>query len=126
MNEQLLTVSGLPKTWILDIDGVILRHNGYRVGKDALLPGVREFWNNIGPDDIVIIVSARHSSLRDATINKLAEHGLRIDYALFGLPVGERILINDNKPSGLVMGHAVNLTRDIGLGNIIVNRDENL
>lgn len=126
MKEQRLAVSTLPKTWIIDVDGVMLKHNGYLDGADQLLPGALEFWKKIEPRDIVIITSARNENLRESTLRFLAEHGLRIDYALFGLPVGERILINDSKPSGLPMGHVVNLERDKGLAGIIVRQDPGL
>ena len=40
-NEMIL--STLPKTWILDLDGTILKHNGYRTdGRDTVLPGAGE------------------------------------------------------------------------------------
>ena len=36
-----LVLSTLPKTWILDLDGTIVKHNGYKMdGVDTLLPGV--------------------------------------------------------------------------------------
>lgn len=123
MKEHRLTVSTLPRTWIIDVDGVILKHNRYRDGGDELLPGAIEFWEKIGPRDTVILTSARDESLKELTLQLLAGHGLRVDVALFGLPVGERILVNDNKPSGLPMGHVVNLDRDRGLSEIVVKED---
>ena len=46
----------------------------------------------------------------------LDENGLRYDLILYNMPVGERILINDNKPSGLKMGMSVNKARDEAVG----------
>ena len=38
-----IVMSTLPKTWIFDLDGTIVKHNGYLLdGEDTLLPGVRE------------------------------------------------------------------------------------
>jgi hypothetical protein len=126
MIETRLTVSILPKTWIVDVDGVLLKHNGYLDGTEQLLPGAREFWKNVGEHDLVIIISARSDSLRESTIKLLTEQGMRVDHALFGLPVGERIVVNDNKPSGLQMGHAINLVRDSGLAGMVVIQDADL
>ena len=34
-------ISSLKKTWLFDIDGTIVKHNGYKLdGEDTLLPGV--------------------------------------------------------------------------------------
>ena len=43
-----------------------------------------------------------------------------MDHTLFGLPAGERVLINDTKPSGLSTALAVNVVRDAGLANIAI------
>jgi hypothetical protein len=37
----------LGHTWFIDLDGTILKHNGYLTNNDELLPGVKEFWNSI-------------------------------------------------------------------------------
>ena len=37
---------------------------------------------------------------------------LRYDYILTGMPFGERILVNDRKPSGLNTAYAINKDRD--------------
>ena len=40
-----IEVSALPKTWIMDIDGTICKHNGYKIdGHDTLLPGAKDFF----------------------------------------------------------------------------------
>ena len=49
-------MSALPKTWILDLDGTIVKHNGYKIdGKDSLLSGAKEFLNQIQEEDMVIM-----------------------------------------------------------------------
>ena len=43
-----LTLSALPHTWILDLDGTLVEHNGYKIyGKDRLLKGVWDFYRSI-------------------------------------------------------------------------------
>lgn len=107
-----LTLSPLPKSWIFDLDGTLVVHNGYLNGGDILLPGVAELFARIGPQDQIVLLSARPESARDASLAFLAQAGLRIDHALFGLPIGERLLFNDRKPDGLTTAYAVNQTRN--------------
>lgn len=119
-----LRLSALTKTWIIDVDGVIVRHNGHLGPEgDRLLPGVREFWDRIPADDTIIVMSARKEHERAATLATLEGWGLRCSIALFGLPPGERILVNDAKPSGLVTAHAVSVPRDAGLEHVFIMID---
>ncbi|WP_294158093.1 hypothetical protein [uncultured Selenomonas sp.] len=110
-----LTLSTLPKTWLLDIDGTLVKHNGYKEGGDVLLPGVEEFFSQLSPEDVVVLLTARPESNREETERFLQESGIRYDTILFGLPTGERILVNDDKPSGLSMGCVVRKRRDAPL-----------
>ena len=108
-----LELSTLPKTWLFDLDGTLLKHNGYKTdGVDTVLPGVREYINAIPAEDSIIILTARTDEYKQMTIDFLAEQGIRYDEILFNLPLGERIVINDRKPSGLDMSVAINLDRD--------------
>ncbi|MDB5430668.1 MAG: hypothetical protein JWP35_1784 [Caulobacter sp.] len=115
-----VTLSALAHTWLIDLDGVVCPHNGHLRGDDSLLPGAEAFWAAIPDGDTIILLSARAEAHKAAALALLAAHGLRVDHALFGLPTGERILINDAKPSGLVTALAVNLGRDEGLGGVVV------
>jgi FMN phosphatase YigB (HAD superfamily) len=108
-------LSSLNKTWIFDLDGTLVKHNGYKNGGDELLPGVSKFFTNILEDDKVIILTARSSDFRKETEEFLLENGIKYDYILYDLPVGERVLFNDMKPSGLKTAYAYNLERDTGL-----------
>lgn len=111
--EKELVLSTLPHTWIFDIDGTIVKHNGYLTAEgDTLLDGVAEFFANIPEKDMIILITARTSDARDMTEKFLAANNIRYDHIIFDAPVGERIVINDNKPSGLVMAYAVERTRD--------------
>lgn len=106
-------MSTLPKTWILDLDGTVVKHNGYKIdGEDSLLPGAKEYIDAIPADDRVVILTSRTDEYRDSTLRFLKEKGIRYDDILFNMPMGERIVINDRKPSGLDMAYAVNLDRD--------------
>lgn len=104
----------LGHTWFIDLDGTILKHNGYLRGQDELLPGVKELWSEIPAGDAIVIVTGREEHYRDSTLAFLTSQGLRFDHAIFGLPLGERIVINDPKPEGLVTALAWSVTRDKG------------
>ncbi len=121
-----LRLSTLPHTWLIDLDGVIMPHNGHLRGDEGLLPGARELWASIPPGDCVVVMSARGEEHGAAALALMAAAGLRVDRALFGLPVGERILINDAKPGGLLTALAVNLERDKGLASVAVELSADL
>jgi len=113
-----LSLSSLAHTWIIDIDGTILKHNGHKESGDFLLEGVREFWDRIPPNDVIVLMSAREQFYAEQTIAFLRQNGVRYDHVIFGLPTGERVLINDTKPSGLTTAYAVNVERDRGLDQL--------
>ena len=109
----MLELSSLAKTWILDVDGTIVKHNGHKIdGFDTLLPGVKEFFENLSPQDKVVLLTAREGVYLEDLKNFLKKNNLRYDYLLCDMPVGERILVNDAKPSGLKTAFAVNKNRD--------------
>lgn len=111
--------SGLRKTWIFDLDGTLVRHNGYKDGREELLPGVREFFLGIPDGDAVIILTARKNEHKAATEDFLARNGLRFDHVVYDLPTGERILLNDRKPDGIPTAYSHNLDRDEGLAGLL-------
>ncbi|MCD8039169.1 MAG: hypothetical protein LUE96_08810 [Lachnospiraceae bacterium] len=112
--ENTLILSTLPKTWIFDLDGTLLKHNGYKLeGKDTVLTGAREYLDGLPGEDRIVILTSRTEEYREKTLCFLKENGIRYDEILFGMPLGERILINDRKPSGLDMAVAVNLDRNL-------------
>lgn len=113
MKEELV-LSTLPKTWIFDLDGTLLKHNGYKLdGKDTILPGAKEYLEGLPDEDRIVILTSRTEEYREETLCFLEENGIRYDDILFGMPMGERILVNDRKPSGIDMAVAVNLDRDV-------------
>ena len=110
---QKVVLSTLGHTWFLDLDGTIVKHNGYKTdGEDSLLPGVEVFLQSIPEKDMIIFITSRNREYKEQTIRFLEEHHIRFDHIIFNAPLGERILINDRKPSGLAMAVAVNCERD--------------
>ena len=121
-----MDLSPLDKTWIFDVDGTIVKHNGYlNDGYDTLLDGVKEFWSKIPQNDKIILLTARKDEYLENLKEFLSDNNIRYDYLLTNIPVGERILINDKKPGGLNTAFAINKNRDEKL-NIEYCINENL
>ena len=57
-----------------DLDGTLVEHNGYKSGKDKLLPGVREFWSQIPETDYILILTARENAAHDKTVEFLNQN----------------------------------------------------
>ena len=59
MGEKII-VSALPKTWILDLDGTIVKHNGYKDdGTDTFLDGAEEFLSGIAKEDMIVFLTSQ-------------------------------------------------------------------
>lgn len=118
-----MKLSNLPKTWLIDIDGVIFKHNLYLECKsqktEKVLPGVKEFFKKIPKSDKIILLTSRSKKYKNYTITQLKKNKIRYDFIIFDLPVGERILINDIKPRGLKTAKAINVKRDKGLKGVL-------
>lgn len=119
-----LTLSALPKTWIFDVDGTLVLHNGHlRPQGDELLPGVKNLFAQIPNQDKIVLITARKKTYRTQLETFLQANGIRFDTILYEMPMGERILVNDRKPSGLVTAYAVNKERDAPLDfNVIIDQ----
>lgn len=126
MHEQILKLSTLNHTWIIDLDGTLVEHNGYKTGEDKLLDGAYEFMHSIPENDYILIITARELDAKEKTENFLNRNGIRYNQILFEMPMGERILINDNKPSGLKCALALSPERNQGLRNLKVEIDKKL
>lgn len=112
--EDKLVLSTLPKTWVFDLDGTLLKHNGYKIdGIDTILPGVKEYLETIPEEDRIVIFTSRTDEYKQMTLDFLKENNIRYDEILFNIPMGERIIVNDRKPSGLDMSIAMNIDRNI-------------
>lgn len=124
--SEVIKVSSLRKTWILDLDGTIVKHNGYKTdGQDTFLPGAEEFLKSIHPEDMLIFVTSRSKETASRTEEFLAKRQVRYDAIIYNAPYGERILINDKKPSGLSTAIAVNTERDV-FPDVVFQQDESL
>lgn len=115
-----LTLSPLRKTWIFDLDGTLVVHNGYKTGEDRWLPGAREFLLSIPAEDYVLILTGREREAAAQTERFLKESGIHYDHIMYEIPLGERILLNDSKPSGLKTSYAVECIRNEGLERLRV------
>lgn len=114
--ENRLELSPLNHTWIFDVDGTLVKHNGHKTdGYDTLLDGVKEFFDNVNPCDKIILLTAREGTHLENLKIFLKNNNIRYDHILTDMPFGERILINDRKPSGLDMAYAINKDRDTKL-----------
>ena len=121
-----LVLSSLSHTWLIDIDGTIAVHNGYLLdGADTPLENSCAFLRKLPKDDFIILLTSRQESAREMTENFLKNNNIRYDEIIFGLPAGERVLVNDNKPSGLCMSYAIALSRNEGI-NCTVDIDDKL
>lgn len=110
-----LVLSTLGHTWILDLDGTIVKHNGYKEdvdGMDSFLEGALDFLHSIPKNDMIVFITSRTKKVKEPTESFLKEHGVRFDHIVYNAPYGERILFNDDKPSGLKMGYCINTKRD--------------
>ena len=111
--ETKLSLSTLPKTWIFDLDGTLLKHNGYKLdGEDSMLEGAKEYLDSLPKEDRIVIFTSRKEIYRETTLDFLDRNAVRYDDILFEMPMGERIIVNDRKPSGIDMAVAVNCDRD--------------
>lgn len=128
MESNLLVMSTMAKTWILDIDGTLLKHNGHLSHNgDTVLKGVKTFFDkHIKKDDLVIIITARDKKYKSITVDFLVKNNIRFDNIIFNAPHGERIIINDSKPKGLKTAIAVPLERDTGLQDISIIFDKSI
>lgn len=105
--------SPLAKTWILDVDGTLVKHNGYKIdGYDTLLDGVKDFFGTLPDIDKVVLLTARTGEHLENLKVFLQKNNIRYDSIITDMPMGERILVNDRKPSGLDMAFSINKNRD--------------
>ena len=67
-----LILSTLPKTWILDLDGTLVKHNGYKLdGTDTLLLGAKEYVDSLPSEDFILILTSRTEEYRKMTLDFL-------------------------------------------------------
>jgi hypothetical protein len=102
----------MTKTWFIDLDGTVFFHNGYLSNsEEQILDNFIYLYNQI-KDDRIIFVSSREEKYREQTENSLNRYGIKFHLLILGLPHGERIVLNDKKPDGLMTAYSVSFTRD--------------
>jgi hypothetical protein len=111
------------KTIFVDIDGTIAEHHGnlslILLKPFNILDGVYEkFLEWRDKDYAVVVTTARPEGLRTFTEKQLTDNGLFFDQLVMGLPVGERVVINDNKPDGETTARGICVKRNIGLREV--------
>ena len=107
-------------TIFCDIDGTIFKYRKfetYETSKPEVLPKVRETiskWRKDG--HMVILTTARPSSLYTHTILELSNQAIEFDKLIMGIERGPRILINDMDPNSPgERAIAINTIRDGGI-----------
>jgi hypothetical protein len=88
------------RTWFIDIDGTIFIHNRYLNHPGEIekpLPHAKEFLKCIPKHDTIILTTGRSRLEKKTILASLKKAHLRCDDIIFGLPNGNRILINDEK-----------------------------
>ena len=115
--RKIKLTKNLSHTWFIDIDGTILKHNGYLIDKkDTILKGVKKFFKKIPKKDKIILITSRKKNILKKTLLFLKKNKIRFDQVIFDLPYGERILINDIKPkNNLKTAISINVKRNEGL-----------
>lgn len=92
----------MTKTYFLDIDGVLLKHNGNlsnQINSSEILSETYKLLNNIELDGgRIILTTGRKESMRNQTETILSNLGIFYDYLVMGCNRGARILVNDMKP----------------------------
>ena len=101
------------KTLFVDFDGTTFQH-----ATENILPGTKEKfaeWKAKGYT--IIITTARPVEAEEITIKALQDNGLEYDGIVFGLPNGDRVVINDIK-EGRERAFAYNVERNGGIGHL--------
>lgn len=115
-----------PKTFFIDIDGTIVPYLNGELDKIAeidgyvqeLLPGVKEFFNSLKDNDVVIFTTGRRERHRKLTERTLKYNNIKYKHLLMELPSGQRYLVNDTTNMLYQKAIAINLLRDKGFGDV--------
>ena len=113
-----------PKTYLIDIDGTLLKHSGditnLHTKFPAVLPGVLDKLRELDRKSCkIILISGRREGTRKQTEEQLASAGIIYDQLILGAGNGIRVLVNDCKPnSAEATAIAINLERNKGLEGI--------
>jgi hydroxymethylpyrimidine pyrophosphatase-like HAD family hydrolase len=126
MYEKSLNVLRSKMTIFCDIDGVLIKHNPHSVSDpemNEMIDGFQklEEWRKMGHK--VVLTTARNSKKRKEILNLLEVKGIKYDDLLTSCNPGQRILINDRKPSSPFLPQSLSfeITRDHGIKDIEID-----
>lgn len=122
--KKIIISKNLGHTWLIDLDGTLVKHNYYLSNKnDLFVKNARSFLKEIPKNDTIIFLTSRKKKFKKSTIAFLLKNKIRYNFIIFDLPFGERILINDIKPkNNLKTAISINLKRDFGFSKFkIIN-----
>lgn len=115
-----LEMSCLSKSWFVDIDGVLAEHNAYLHGKDVWLDSSLKFLESLSSGDKIILTTSRKPEDVTSLVAELKSRGIEVHSVITELPHGERIVVNDSKPSGLRTAFSIPLQRDMGMADVVI------
>lgn len=111
-----------PYTIFVDWDGTIVKHNYTpEFTPDEFLPGAVEMlkaWKEAG--HTVVVTTARHGTLEMSKIMTKMHEIIPHCLIAWGLTTGPRVLINDRSPEGATKAFAINVDRDKGIGDVVL------
>ncbi len=124
--KKIIISKNLNHTWLIDLDGTIVKHNNYLSNnKDLLLKGASFFLKKIPKNDVIIFLTSRKKKFKKLTVAFLLKNKIRYNSIIFDLPYGERILINDIKPkNNLKTAISINLKRDTGFSEFKITNEK--
>ena len=103
------------KTWFIDLDGTIFKHNEYLDIKGEVqrpLPHALKFLRSIPKQDTIVFTTGRKEKYRAYTIRCLKKANIRFGHLIMGLPRGTRIIINDEKEDGRKTALGITVARN--------------
>ena len=121
-----------PKTYICDIDGVLLEHSKGRFSHKQIAPfsdNAKSIKTNVGlinggydNGDRIILFTSRSEEDKENTEKQLEQNGIRYDKLILGNSSGTRILINDKKAlkDYIDTAVAINTKRNCNIGTLHV------
>ena len=118
-----LEMSCLSKTWFFDIDGVLVKHNGHLNGGDIWFDATLKFLSNLPNEDKLVLTTSRKPEEVNFLLEELKNKGIQIYSVITELPHGERIVINDRKPSGLRTAFSIPVARDAGMKDVVITNN---
>lgn len=110
----------MSKTIFIDLDGTLVLHNySPSTQEDQFLPGSLEFLANARAKGYYCVLTTNRNESNSKRVIFLLRKliNFEFDRTIFDLPVGIRILINDNKDNE-VRAIAFPVTRNFGLNEV--------